>query len=598
MRIPRFLPSLLFTTVLCLSSLPVSAQPTHSSIDVADLRRHVEYLAGDALEGRFMGSTGNRAAAEYIAAAFQRFGLVPAGENATWFQLFEVVTGMSVSGKNELRIRIGKKTLGLVSGKDFSPYGLSASESTSGDLVFVGYGISSEKAHYNDYAGRMVKGKIVVLLNGFPSLPDKADALMEQASLRAKALAAREAGAVGMLIVHPVQEDAARLKYDGSAAHAGIVVLSLSHRGFAKLLNLDPGKVKDLLARYESTRDSSLISLDGLSASMTAAVTPLRARIPNVLGLLEGSDPALRDSVVVIGAHFDHLGLQHESSLSRSGKPEVHNGADDNASGVAGMLELAEYFAAHRPRHSLLFMGFNAEESGLLGSSAWTKNPTIPLARVRAMLNLDMIGRYDAQKKRLNIQGTGTAALWESLITKINASYAFDLALIKDGRGSSDHSSFNAKNIPVLFFFTGLHTDYHRPSDDVDKINFAGQETVTRFVADLIAALDTAPVLPVYVTVNTGNEPRMRSFNVYVGTIPDYGSTDQGFRISGTSPGSPAEKAGLKANDLIVRFGETKILSIYDYMNALSKHTPGEDVPVTVQRDGKDLILTVHLEKK
>jgi aminopeptidase YwaD len=306
----------------------------------------------------------------------------------------------------------------------------------------------------------------------------------------------------------------------------------------------------------------------------------------------------MKNSYFVLGAHFDHLGWGFDGSLYRGTTPMIHNGADDNASGTAGMLELAQYFSAHPLRHSILFMGFTGEEMGLLGSSEWVKNPTRPLKDAVAMFNLDMIGRLPDSTRKLNVQGTGTSPVWEQIVRSANAAYKFDLGLVADGQGASDQSTFYMKNIPVLFFFTGLHTDYHRPSDDFETLNMAGEEQVVRYIADIVSKTDAEKGPIAYVRVKKTEDQRVRGFNVYVGTIPDYGSTEDGFKITGTSPGSPAEKAGLKAGDLIIQFGDTKIKNIYDYMNALGLHKPEEDVQAKVRRGGETVELTIHLIKK
>jgi hypothetical protein len=232
---------------------------------------------------------------------------------------------------------------------------------------------------------------------------------------------------------------------------------------------------------------------------------------------------------------------------------------------------------------------------GLLGSANWAQHPTVPLASISAMFNLDMIGRMNDSTQRLNVQGTGTSPIWNDIVKAANTQSSMDLALIPDGQAGSDQSSFYMKDIPVLFFFTGLHTDYHRPTDDTQFINFPGEEKVTRYIQRVISLTDTLHAKPAFVRVKAAENQRPRGSSVYVGTIPDFGSSTEGFKISGTSPGSPAEKANLKAGDIIVEFGATKVLSIYDYMNALGNHKAGEDVPVKVKRGNETLTLTVHL---
>jgi hypothetical protein len=575
------------------AELPPVVIATDADIVREDLERHVRWLASDALEGRGTGTPSIDLAAEYIAREFRRYGLEPAGEDGTYFQTFAVITGAASSG-NTLALREAGGTETAIDTMQFMPYAFSASTSFAGAPVYAGYGIVTPDESMNDYAALDVTGRVVLVRAGYPADANPHGSVPMMASARSKELFARERGAAALLIIHDNSAKLRELDYDGSAAFSRIPVARVS-----------PAAAERILAAAGIADGLDALSTKGphpqvdpaCSVAGRFSVELVRKNTRNVLAMLPGTDPARREEVLVVGAHYDHLGWGQDGSLYRGAVPQIHNGADDNASGTAGVLELAEYYAKHPTGRSLLFMTFSGEEMGLLGSAHFTDDPTLPLARVKAMFNLDMVGRLPEDTRRLNVQGIGTSPVWKDMVETRNDDEGFDLALIDDGHGSSDHSSFYAKDIPVLFFFTGLHTDYHRPSDDADRVNFAGQTTVVRYVAELIDAADANEDIP-FTRVKKSDEQPVARFNVYVGTMPDYAHTEDGFRITGTSPGSPAEKAGLQEGDIIIRFGETEVGSIYDYMTALSRHSPGESVPVTVRRGEGETTLTVDLVSK
>jgi hypothetical protein len=310
----------------------------------------------------------------------------------------------------------------------------------------------------------------------------------------------------------------------------------------------------------------------------------------NIIGYLNNS----ADNTIVIGAHYDHLGLgENGNSLEANPKGKIHNGADDNASGVAGLIELARYFQKNKTKvkHNFLFIAFSGEELGLLGSKYFTEHPTIDLSKVSFMINLDMVGRLDPDTKALSISGTGTSVVWENEIKKLSAN---DLKIKTDssGVGPSDHTSFYLKNIPVLHFFTGSHGDYHKPSDDWQKINFAGEKAVLQFIIKLVEDLNSTPKLT-FLTTKNKSMSSARSFKVTMGIMPSYTSKDEGLKVDGVSDGRPAQKAGILAGDLIVQIGELPIKDIQAYMEALGKFEKGQTVPVKVKRNNE--LVTVML---
>jgi len=310
----------------------------------------------------------------------------------------------------------------------------------------------------------------------------------------------------------------------------------------------------------------------------------------NIIGYLNNK----ADNIIIIGAHYDHLGLgENGNSLEANPKGKTHNGADDNASGVAGLIELAQYFQKNKmkEKYNFLFIAFSGEELGLIGSKYFTENPTIDLSKVSYMINLDMIGRLDPATRALSISGTGTSAVWENEIKKLSTD---DLKIKIDsaGVGPSDHTSFYLKNIPVLHFFTGSHSDYHKPSDDWQKINFAGEKTILQFIIKLVEDLNSTPKLT-FLTTKNKSMGSARSFKVTMGIMPSYTSNDEGLKVDGVSDGRPAQKAGILTGDLIVQIGELPIKDIQTYMDALAKFDKGQTVPVKVKRNNE--VVTVML---
>ena len=310
----------------------------------------------------------------------------------------------------------------------------------------------------------------------------------------------------------------------------------------------------------------------------------------NIIGYLNNRAA----NTIIIGAHYDHLGLgENGSSLEANPKGKIHNGADDNASGVAGLIELAYYFQKNKlkEKYNFLFIAFSGEELGLYGSKYFTENPTIELSEVNYMINVDMIGRLDPVTKALAVSGTGTSAVWEDEIKKFSTN---DLNIKTDsaGVGPSDHTSFYLKNIPVLHFFTGSHSDYHKPSDDFGKINFAGEKTVLQFIIKLVEDLDSTPKLAFLPTKNKSMSSA-RSFKVTMGVMPSYTSSEEGLKIDGVTDGKPAQKAGILTGDLIVQIGELPIKDIQAYMDALGKFEKGQTVPVKVKRNNEVVTVMV-----
>lgn len=321
----------------------------------------------------------------------------------------------------------------------------------------------------------------------------------------------------------------------------------------------------------------------------------------NVIALLEGSDPALKNEYIIVGAHYDHLGMGAFGSTSGSKTPAIHNGADDNASGVAAMLDVAERLSkGKRPARSVLFMAFSGEESGLLGSAYFTANPTLPLAQARAMLNMDMVGRLG--KGPLVVYGIGTAQEWKSIVESAAGQRTIGVQLLNDGTGPSDHTSFYMKDIPVLHFFTNAHHDYHNSTDDWDKIDATGLGNIALLVTDITQRLANEKN-PVTLVKGAGKPPAPAGApsgrpRPSLGTIPDFAPVPSGVKLSGVTAGSPADVAGIKAGDILIRFDNDEIKNLQDFQNALMARSPGDAVNITVLRDGKELTVRATLGRR
>ncbi len=628
---------LLIVLILCFGvSLSTLAQ-TPAAPSAQRLREHVTYLASDALEGRRTGTAGATDAAHYIAGEFSQIGLRPAfqtirnprnrGEaRSNYRQKFPYVAGVKLGSGNELSFasEVGAAGTSLRAGEDWSPVGFSPNlRIERKQAVFIGYGITAPELNHDDYAGGKASGKIAIAFSGTPDNDNPHDRFARYKDERWKAVAAQNAGATALVLIVRAEKfkdsHLSRLRYDNSAGASALPVVAVSRDAAERILGQPIADLEALAlpGNAASSRDSFLALSTDLIREETAAF--------NIVGILEGSDPVLKKEAIVIGAHYDHLGLGGEGSLV-PGQTAVHHGADDNASGVAGMLELARNFSEQRrtrSKRTLVFIAFSGEEEGLLGSKYYVNNPVVPLANTVAMINMDMIGR--AKDRKLVIGGVGTAQEWRPLIgeahtalsTVVNASnpaaHALPnmpivvgangntvvstktaeqliLTLNEDGFGPSDHASFYLKQIPVLFFWTGTHSDYHKPSDTADKINYEDEVKILQLVARIVRDVSTKERRPTY-TLAKSSAPTGRSsgFRVYLGTVPNYSDSTDGLLLDGVRDESPAAAAGLKAGDKIVKLAGRDIRNVYDYTAALSEMKGGEEYEVEVVRGSERL---------
>ncbi len=563
---------------------PGDKSPKITSGEVTD---HIKYLASDELAGRFPGTDGDKLTVEYIVNEFEEYGITPAGEDG-YLQPFDYISEIKLGKDNSLSIGNGELING--SGEEFTTLYLSANGTAQGNIVFVGYGINAPELNYNDYAGIDLKGKIALMLMYSPGYNNPHDnPFSKYERLRIKCAAAKEQGAAGIIVVkgpESGEDELVKLRMSGPGETMDIPVMNVK-RSYVEYIFTNTKKMtlSEVQKNIDSLRTPMSFESGGGMAQLKADLVRIKALTNNVIGKIEGKDPVLKNEYIVIGAHMDHLGdgLKY-GSLHDSHVAEIHNGADDNASGVAGILELAQYYSTKKKdlKRSIIFMTFSGEEAGLIGSAYFTKSELMKKYNVVSMINLDMVGRLTDNK--LTIGGTGTSSIWQGLLDSLNKTYSFTAAYNKDGYGPSDHASFYGKDIPVLFFFTGLHKDYHKPSDDWQLINADGEAKVLNMVVGIVNYVNTLSAKPDFIKVTEEKKETNMGFRVTLGVIPDYSSTKEGLEITGVKSGGVAEKSGLQGGDVITKLGQYEIKNIYDYTDALTKFKPGEESEVTFVR--------------
>jgi aminopeptidase YwaD len=584
------------TNLFLLSSLVLiaacSPKPAlNPEITVEDLKTHVSYLASDELMGRRGGSEYEKLAADYIAKAFERFGLEPAGTNG-YYQAFPITLGTRLAEGNV--VSTGEQSWSPAD-SSILPWANSMSGEATGPLLFVGYGIQAPDMQYDDWNGIDANGAVVLILRYGPDGASNPHSDFGAFwPLRDKVKKAVAQGAAAVLISlapgEQVEDTLIALERERMMADSDIPVMQIRPEIAAQLMAAAGQNLFALTQKIAKSKKPSSVKTD-ITVTVKTNLEPEVKDSHNVIGLLKGTDPDA--GTIVIGAHYDHLGMGESGSLFRGPEPKIHNGADDNASGTAGMLELAEYFAVNRPRHSILFMGFGSEEMGLLGSDYYVNNPTQAMDKKRAMINMDMIGRMT--DKKLLIFGVGSSPDWEQTLTAVNSD-SLDLRLVPDGTGASDHTSFYNKGIPVLHYFTDTHSDYHRPSDDTEYIKFEEKVLVLNHVRRVVESIDTMSAEQLSFTQAPVTQTRTMTLgNVTLGVLPDYGYDGTGFKITGTTEGKAGAKAGLQAGDIITQLGDVKIKDIYDYMESLNKFKPGDKTTIILKRGDQELQLQVQL---
>ena len=588
-------------------TLPATNQP---SIGTADAQRYVDdikILTQTRMEGRGDGTKGLIRAEHVLRDRYKSYGLDP-GAQRGYLQPFTVTTGAKLHGKNDLLVENGSVKSELKLNEEYVPFSFSASGMAAAPLVFVGYGITAEEFGYDDYAELDVKDKIVIVLRYEPSgfaAKSGNQGITNHAQFITKAINARNHGAKAIILANGKlnegeQDLLTRFGSVNGPASVGILFLQVKNSVADGWLHSAGNSLNGAEAKINSeTKPASFVFPEAIRASISVGIENTHATVNNVLAYLPGKT----DEYIILGAHYDHLGRGNFDSLAPSQIGQIHPGADDNASGTAGLLELARMLSPLKGQlqRGILFASFAGEELGLLGSAEWVKEPTKPLDNAVAMLNMDMIGRINGGK--VYIGGVGTGSTFAKVLQQAETDSQLKFETSQGGYASSDHTSFVAKRIPVLFFFSGLHSDYHKPSDTWEKINGESAVQLLNVVAKASLEIASETEKPSFVVVaesnpHSGSVSGGGGYGPYFGSIPDFGQTENGVKFSDVKPGSPAAKAGLKAGDVLVQFGGKPIKNLYDFTDALRRSKVGDVVPVTVLRDGKELKVDVKLEQR
>ena len=570
----------------------------------------VRYLSSDAMEGRGPGTEGLENAAEYICEEFRKLGLTSGTEDGSYRQPFEVTLGLEpVAEKTTLTLHgPDGQSLQLQLGGDFQALATGGSGNVHAPVVFAGYGISAPKMNYDDYAGCDVAGKVVVVIRREPQQDDPESVFdgkktTSYSFIRTKLQQAKKQKAAAVLLVNdPFSTSSSKKDELASPAGfgtraAGIPFAQLTQRTVNRLLGATPIKGGDgaslaNIAAIEEAIDADCQPLsqplDGWTADVQFSFKRVQADVANIVGVLEGEGP-LADETVILGAHYDHIG-RGEFGSRKPNSHEVHNGADDNASGTAAILEMARRLTEResKPPRRVVFIAFSAEEKGLLGAQHYLKNPLYPVSDTVAMFNYDMVGRLRGGE--LTINGVRTAEEFSELVDKANIGESLKLKKIDRVVRSGDHYVFYQQGIPSFHFFTGFTNEYHTPEDDLETLNMEGVIQTVDYTERLLDHVLALPERPHFVkaTPTTGGA-------AYLGVIPDYAASEKGLRISQIVEDSPAAKGGLKAGDVILQVGEFSITAVPTLIAVLRRHKPGDMVKVTVRRGQEEVTCNVTL---
>jgi hypothetical protein len=572
---------------------------TSPEITVDDIKSHISFLASDELAGRYTGTDGSIKAAEYIRDQFSKAGLKLIGKDG--FQEFEVVVSVSAGENNAFKVNDKTYQAGI----EFSPFPFSKNATVSSGVAFAGYGfeINQDSLVWNDYEGMDVEGKWVMILRGDPEMDKQESHFISFGDDRDKVLLARDKGAAGVLFVSGKKFDAndelVSMYFDKTQSTAGLPVIHIKRNVANEILSSAKVTVDSIESLLISTLKPHSMTLSG-NVEATAEVIQKKVMARNVIAMLEGADPVLKSSYIVLGAHYDHLGMGGTGSGSRFlDSLAVHNGADDNASGVAGILELAAWLCSQKEglSRSIVFVAFDGEELGLLGSRYFTDNPLIDMKSVMAMINFDMIGRLKTEEPAVMVGGTGTSVESESILSSLDAG-AIKLNFSPEGFGPSDHAAFYADNITVFFISTGAHEDYHTPDDDWERINYTGEKDLLNVCNQLVKVLADRPE-PLTFQEAGPKEQQGRAgyrFKVTLGIMPDFTSTTEGgLGVGGVKKDGPAYKGGILKGDVITAIDGKQINDIYDYMNRLKKLQPGQVISVDILRNEQKVVLIIQL---
>ena len=584
----------IFAAVLMLFMFSCSGK---QNVTVNELQDEVKYLASEKLNGRLTGSEGDSLAADYIKLKFSEYGLVPAKDDG--LERFKVNDKVSLGKENTFSVN----GTSFLPEKDFTPTGFSENGTVKSEVVFAGYGfiIENDSVKWDDYKGIDIKGKFVLILRSDPEPDNQNSKYASFSNDRNKAMVAKDKGASGVILVNTQGFDNAdNLDPVAKGAYSvGIPVFMIKRTVADAILLKSKHKVVDL-EKEINKKMKPMSFATGTLAEAQAEIIQNMANTRNVVMVLPGEDPVLKNEYLIFGAHYDHLGTGGSGSGSRAVDTiGIHFGADDNASGVALLIELAGKFASTKNSHkrTLVFAAFSGEEEGLLGSKQFTDNPVIDIKKADVMLNFDMVGRLK-DTKDVQVGGVGTASGLKELAQSVADTNKLRLTFTEEGSGPSDHSSFYSKNIPVLYFTTGAHEDYHTPKDTWEKINYQGMVDVSDLVFKMATRIanDTARLQFKESGQQSDTYKPARRRGITLGFMPDVtGSIKNGLKVEAVTPGRPGALGGLKKGDIITAVDGKPVNNIGDYMFRMTQVKLGQLITVDVLRNNKKEILLIQL---
>ena len=558
---------------------------------------HIRFLSDDKRAGRYPGTRESKDVISYLIKQFKSFGVSPGGTNNSYTQSFSVMDGIELGANNQLMI----EDESLEIENDYIPLWFSGNGNLSADVVFAGYGfdIKNDSLIWNDYNALDVDGKWVMLMRHSPERDNPHSIYAPYAELHKKMVVARDRGAAGILYISQIEDSTLLpLRFHPGYSKAGVPAIHLSNEIADELLGSIGRSRRQIQAKMNRSLTPVTFYIPNLIISASVELKSVYIRAANVLGKVTSRNHRYRDEYIVVGAHFDHLGYGGPGTGSR--KPDttaIHNGADDNGSGTAGILELAHKLQSNRQllKRSVLLIGFDAEEKGILGAKYFVDNPTIELSKIVTMINMDMIGRIT--DSTVTVGGVGTAPIFADLLDSLSKNSQITIKQDPAGYGPSDHSAFYTKDIPVLFFFSGFHGDYHLPEDDWQHINARGEKQILDIAYEVITHISRATDRPVFTMAGPKNPVgglRRGGFKVSLGIMPSYGGQDNGLKVDGISkPHGPAAKAGIQRGDIIKAMDGKPVKDIYEFMDRMSEFKKGQTVIVIIDRDGKEKELSV-----
>jgi len=613
-RFVNLLPGLAATFFTIVFASPSFAE----ELSIPDrIKADVAFLAADKLEGRDVGTPGGAEAATYIRERFRALGLKSGVADGSYFQPFKIKIGSQIAESTFLEFVAPDGTVTkLTRGTDYQPLFCGGDGKFDAPVIFAGYGISSEDPAYDEFKNVDVEGKVVLLIRrepqqDDPNSPFNGTELSRHAELDTKIKHCWQHKAAAVLLVSDHRttskdegDPLLKADYGPGTASVGVPVCHLTRAWGDKLLAATPiGSLAAAEKKIDESLEPQSAAIEGWKVRGSFEFIRTQVETPNVIGVLEGEGP-LADETILIGAHYDHIGMGGPNSRNPN-LNAIHNGADDNASGTAAMLELARRFAerGEKPKRRLVFIAFSGEERGLLGSAHYVKrDPVIPLDKTVMMVNFDMVGRL--RQERLIVYGTKTADGLEEIITKLDEKYdALRISQVPLGVPASDHITFYRHDIPSLHLFTGTHPEYHMPTDDIETLNYPGMETVVNFAENLIDDFIAMPERPKFTKVeekdpHAGMQLPTGGEVPYLGTSPDYGDEVEGVLLNGVREGSPADKGGMKSGDIIIELDGQAIKNVRQYTTVLYAHKPGDKVKIVVLRGDEKTTLDVTLGKR